>query len=126
MDTVGNMLTIIRNGQMAVKESVKVPYSNFKSELAKLLLELGFLAKVEKSGKKEKRYLDIDLKYNGKAPVITDLKRVSKPGRKVYSHYPDLRWPRGSTLIISTSKGLMTGEKAKKNKLGGELICLVA
>ena len=126
MDPIANMLTIIRNGQMVGKESVKIPYSNFKFELANLLLELGFLGKVEKSGKKEKRYLDIDLTYEGKSPTISEIKRLSKPSRKVYNQCPELKWPKGSVLIVSTSKGLMTGQKAKRNRIGGELICLVS
>ena len=127
MDPVANMLTAIRNGQMAQKEAVKVPYSNFKFELAKFLSELGFLGKVEKAGKKEKRYLEINLKYDdGKQGTISKIKRVSKPSRKTYGSYPSLRWPSGSVLVVSTSKGLMTGDKARKNKLGGELVCLVS
>ncbi len=112
---------------MAQKEAVKVPYSNFKFELAKFLSELGFLGKVEKAGKKEKRYLEINLKYDdGKQGTISKIKRVSKPSRKTYGSYPSLRWPSGSVLVVSTSKGLMTGDKARKNKLGGELVCLVS
>lgn len=127
MDPVANMLTIIRNGQMAQKEAVKVPYSNFKFELAKFLSELGFLGKVDKAGKKEKRYLEINLKYDGsKQGAISKIQRVSKPSRKTYGSYLDLRWPSGSVLVVSTSKGLMTADKARKNKLGGELICLVS
>ena len=121
------MLTIIRNGQMAQKEAIKVPYSNFKFELAKFLSDLGFLGKVEKAGKKEKRYLEINLKYDDdKQGAISKIQRVSKSSRKTYGSYASLRWPSGSVLIVSTPKGLMTGEKAKKNKLGGELICLVS
>ena len=127
MDPIANMLTIIRNGQMAQKEAVKVPFSNFKFELAKFLSELGFLGKVEKAGKKEKRYLEIGLKYDeNKQGVISKVTRVSKPIRKSYGSYETLRWPRGSVLVISTSKGLMTGEKAKRSKLGGELVCMVS
>lgn len=127
MDPVANMLTIIRNGQMAQKEAVKVPYSNFKFELVKFLSELGFLGKVERAGKKEKRYLEINLKYDdGKQGIISKIQRVSKPSRKTYGNYLNLRWPSGSVLIVSTSKGLMTGDRARRSKLGGELVCMVS
>lgn len=127
MDPVANMLTIVRNGQMAQKEAVKVPYSNFKFELAKFLSELGFLGKVEKAGKKEKRYLEINLKYDdGKHGIISKIQKVSKPSRKTYGSYLNLRWPSGSVLIVSTSKGLMTGDRARRSKLGGELVCMVS
>ncbi|HCI05208.1 MAG: 30S ribosomal protein S8 [Parcubacteria group bacterium GW2011_GWC1_45_9] len=127
MDTVANMLTIIRNGQMAEKETVKVPYSNFKFELAKFLEGLGFISGVEKIGKKEKRVIEISLKYDeNKQGAISLIKKVSKPGRRSYSSYEELRWPKGSVLVVSTSKGLMTAEKSRKAKLGGELICLVS
>ncbi len=112
---------------MVQRETVKVPYSNFKFELAKFLSELGFLGKVEKAGKKEKRYLEINLKYDdGKQGIISKIQRVSKPSRKTYGNYLGLRWPSGSVLIVSTSKGLMTGDRARKSKLGGELICMVS
>ena len=124
MDTIANMLTIIRNGQMAQKETIKVPYSNFKFELAKFLSDLGFLGKVEKAGKKEKRYLEINLKYDDdKQGAISKIQRVSKSSRKTYGSYASLRWPSGSGLIVSTPKGLMTDKEAKKAKLGGEIIC---
>lgn len=127
MDTIANMLTIIRNGQMVGKETVKVPYSNFKFELAKFIEKLGYLAGVEKSGKKEKKYLELTLKYaSNKEPAILILERVSKPGKKIYSDSSGLRWASGGHLIVSTSKGLMTGKEAKKANLGGELICFIA
>jgi small subunit ribosomal protein S8 len=127
MDTIGNMLTSIRNAQAVKKETVKVPYSNFKLELIKVFESLGFVAGVDKGGKKEKRYLEIKLRYDeaGKG-AIRKLVRISKPGRKTYSGYRDLRWGQGSTLVVSTSQGPMTVQESKKKKLGGELICLIS
>ncbi|MEW5805202.1 MAG: 30S ribosomal protein S8 [Patescibacteria group bacterium] len=126
MDTIANMLTSIRNAQAVKKETVKVPYSKFKSELAEVLNGLGFISAVGRGGKKEKKYLEITLKYNDGQGAISQLKRISKPGQRLYSGFADFRWPRGAILIVSTPKGLMTGEQAKKNKLGGELICLIS
>lgn len=125
MDTIANMLTAIRNAQAVKKETVKVPYSKFKFELAEIFRQLGFLLAVNRGGKKEKKYLEITLKYQNGRGAITQLKRLSKPGQRLYAGFAELRWPKGTTLIVSTPKGLMTGEQARKNKLGGELICLI-
>lgn len=118
------MLTIVRNGQMAKKESVKVPYADFSLRLAQKLQEHGFVAKVEKSGKTGKRYLDIALAYTdagrGKIEMV---RRISKPGQRIYRDYRSLRAIPGVMIIISTPRGLLTGEEAKKKKVGGEIVC---
>jgi len=138
MDPISDMLTSIRNA-LAVKHStVEIPFSNLKYEIAKILEKNGFIEKVEKKRKKLKRFIEITLKYlpsqilpgktwGGKdnMPAISGLKRISKPGQRIYSNQRKIKKVKGGygTAIISTSKGLMTDREARKNKLGGEVIC---
>lgn len=125
-DSVANLLTMIRNAQAVGKESVKVPFSGFCLRVAEKLQERGFIAKVEKSGKTGKRYLDITLSYEESGEgKIRQVKRISKPGQRMYSDYRTLQLRPGITVVVSTPKGLMTGTEAKKMKLGGELVCEV-
>jgi len=100
--------------QLIVK-LLKLPYSNLKFEIAKILERLSFIEKVEKGGKNPKRYLEIYLKYdeNGKG-VISFLKRISKPGQRIYINYDRIRIRPKIYQIISTSKGLMIDREAKK------------
>ena len=123
-DTVANLLTIIRNGQMVGKESVKVPYSNFSFNVAQMLQTCGFVKKVEKSGKTGKRYLEITLLYTEAGEgKIRLMRRISRPGQRMYADYRTLRLTPGVVTIISTPKGLLTGAQAKKTKVGGEIVC---
>lgn len=128
MDTIADMLTIIRNAQAVKKDSVKIPYSKIKFNLAKLLEKEGFLAKIETKGSKQRLAIVANLKYaeNGK-PQISTLKRISKPGQRIYISYRDLRSIKEGygRAVISTPKGLLTGEDAKEQRLGGEYICEV-
>jgi len=127
MDPIADMLTIIRNGQAVAKETVEVPYSNLKYEVAKLMEKEGFLGKVEKKGR-VKKVIEIGLKYSDdKSPVITGLKKISKPGQRIYLSALKIRKVRGGFgfSIISTSKGLMTNKEARKQNVGGEIICEV-
>jgi small subunit ribosomal protein S8 len=128
-DPIADMLTRIRNAQAVKKPEVVLPFSKFKYNLAKLLVAEGWLNGVQKiENGKEKSYneLLIKLKYknNGK-PVIISLQKVSKPGRKVYSSHDRLPYVLNNLgiAIISTSKGLITNKKARKEKIGGEIIC---
>lgn len=126
-DPIGDMLTRIRNSYQARHGEVKLPFSKVKEELAKVLTEAGFLkgVRVEEGNPKQ---LVLDLKYReGKKPVITNLERVSKPSRHLYLRASEIK-PVLSGLgavIISTSKGLMVGQEARKKNLGGEIICRV-
>lgn len=123
-DPIANMLTMVRNAQAVGKQSLKVPYSNVKFALAQILQQEHFIARVEKSGRSKARYLDITLAYNEqKQGAITLIKQVSRPGQRMYYGYRDLQLRPGMTQILSTPKGLMTVRKAKKEKVGGELIC---
>jgi small subunit ribosomal protein S8 len=125
MDPIADMLTKIRNAQSVLHPTVSVSFSNLKYEIAKILEKYGFIEKVEKKGKKAKKTLDICLKYEGKTPAISGLKKISRPGQRIYSNFQNiLRFKKGSGIVIvSTSKGLMADKEAKKQKLGGEVLC---
>ncbi|MCK4354976.1 30S ribosomal protein S8 [Candidatus Parcubacteria bacterium] len=127
MDTIVDMLNRIRNAQMVEHPSVNIPFSNFKYEIAKILEKQGFLGKVEKKGRKTRAVIEIALKYQDKRPAIQGLKRVSKQGQRIYSVKDKLKKVKGGfgMSVISTSKGLMTDEDARKQNLGGEIICEV-
>ncbi len=142
-DPIADMLTRIRNAQMVKKPEVVLPYSKVKFKIAQILEKEGWLGKVEKiepqlvkmesklRGKKEKynrfNQIKIQLLYKNGQPKISQLKRISKPGRRVYVSKDKL--PRVlnnyGIAIISTSKGLMTNKQAKKEGVGGEVICEV-
>ncbi len=124
MDPISDMLTSIRNAQAVGHSTVKIPFSNIKDEIAKILEREGWIEKVEKVGRK-KKFLKITLKYDeNKMPVISGLKRISKPGQRIYKGYREIKKVKGGygMAIISTSKGLMTDREARKNKVGGEVL----
>ena len=122
MDPIANMITIIKNGYLARKQSVGVSHSRQKETVAKKLKDLGYLESVvTKDGN---RFLEIGLLYNHGIPVVRDVKRISKPSLRVYSSatkIPRILRGRGEVLL-STPKGVLTGAEARKAKLGGELI----
>lgn len=126
-DSIGDMLTSIRNAAAASLEQVVVPHSKLKSEVARILKQEGYVREfaVEKDG--THKQIRITLKYSAKGPVIVGLKRVSRPGLRVYVGSNDI--PRVlsgmGVSVLSTSRGLMTGHEAKKLKVGGELLCTV-
>jgi small subunit ribosomal protein S8 len=123
-DPISAMLTSIRNAQAVLKETVAVPFSNLKYEIAKILEKEGFVSALERKGKKLKTF-DIYLKYKDGVPVISGLKRISRPGQRIYSDYKAIRPIRGGygMTIISTSRGLLTNKDARRQKIGGEVIC---
>ncbi len=127
MDPITDILNRIRNAQEVSHPTVEVPFSNLKYELAKILEKQGFIEKVEKKGRKMKKIIEITLKYENKTPAISGLKRTSKPGQRIYLGYRDIRKVKGGygIAIISTPKGLMADKEAKKQKLGGEVLCEV-
>ncbi len=124
-DPITDMLNQIRNGQAVAKKEILLPFSQLKYQIAKILAEEGFLNSIKTISKKENKLLKIVLKYNQGIPAISNLKRISKPGQRIYVKFRALKPVRGGRgiAIISTSKGLMTNKKAKKERLGGELIC---
>jgi small subunit ribosomal protein S8 len=127
MDPVANMLTQIRNAQAVGKKTVEVPYSDFTFEIASLLEKEKFLGKVEKKGRKEKKKIDIALKYKEEIPVISGIRKISKSGQRIYESCKDIKKVKGGygIAVISTSKGILTDREAKKQKVGGEIICQV-
>lgn len=129
MDTIADMLTAMRNANARVLREVRVPFSNIKAEIARILKEEGFIEDYRVEGEK-KRDLVIILKYKGKRgkdPVIESIERVSKPGRRVYvgvHEIPQVRSGLG-VAILSTPQGVMTGKQARQKRVGGELLCKV-
>lgn len=123
-DPIADMLNRIRNAQAVSHQTVNIPFSNLKYEIAKVLKKHGFIEKAEKKGKKVNKTIEITLKYDGKTPVISSLKRISKPGQRIYKGSKELRRVRGGygIAIISTPKGLMTNKEARKQKIGGEVL----
>ncbi len=128
-DTIADMLTRIRNANMARHQTTEIPATKMTRSIAKVLQAEGFIAEVEEAGVGVKRNLVISLKYKGKThrPLITALKRVSKPGLRVYSTRKELPRVLGGIgiAIISTSSGIMTDREARRQGLGGEVLCYV-
>ena len=125
MDPIADMLTSIRNAQAVLKETVIFPYSEIKFEIAKILKKENFVEKIEKKGRKTRKSIEIKLKYEDKKPAISSLKRISKPGQRIYTAAGKIRKVRDGygMAIISTSKGLMTNKEARKQNMGGEILC---
>ena len=128
-DPIGDMLIRIKNGYLARKDVVEVPYSRVKEEIAKILVKEGYLrnVKCQMTNGKSGKILRIELKYDGKRPAIEEVKRISKPGVRIYAkagEIPKVKYGFGIT-IVSTSKGIMTDKEAKEKNLGGEVICQV-
>lgn len=127
-DPIADMLTRIRNANMVSHEKVEMPSSKLKVELAKLLKEEGFITDYEVKEAGKFKVLSITLKYDmNKKPVITKLERISKPGLRNYSKAKNLPKVLGGMgiAIVSTSKGLLTDRKARKENIGGEVLCYV-
>lgn len=126
---MSNMLSSIKNAAMSGKPSIEVPYTKESEEVAKNLRKAGFLenVKVFKEENSSFKKLHIDLVFENGVSKITDVKRISKPGRRTYSGYKDLRRAAGGfgVTVVSTSRGVMDSSEARKKKLGGEVICEV-
>lgn len=122
-DPVADMLTRLRNAVGARHETVEIPASKLKAEIAKILQTEGYIAGVDASG----RALVLRLKYLGKAAALTGIKRVSRPGRRVYAQRTEMPRVLGGLgiAIVSTSAGVMTGRDARRRGLGGELLAEV-
>ena len=127
-DPIADMLTRIRNAQVAKHEAVTLPASNTKKAIAKILLAEGYVKAVDYIDDGLQGSIKVTLKYiNGKTPVIAGLKRISKPGLRVYARCEELPKVLGGLgiAIISTSKGLMTDKEARKNAIGGEVLAYI-
>lgn len=123
-DTVADMLTRIRNAQLARKQTVAMPVSKLKTAIAKVLLDEGYISSVEAEGLS----LTLGLKYYEGKPVIEQIKRVSRPGLRIYKSKDELEPVKQGLgiLIVSTNKGIMTDRAARAAGVGGEVIALVS
>ena len=126
-DPIGDMLARIKNSQLRNHKKVEMPSSNFKMKIADVLKNEGYINGFNVDKNENKQVLIIDLKYNSGSPVISVIERVSKPGRRVFSSAQSLpKINNGLGIaIISTPKGVMTHIDARKQKVGGEIICKV-
>lgn len=127
-DPIADMFNRIRNALNVRQETADIPHSRMKEEIAKVLVGEGYLKKYDVLKRMEKKFVRVVLKYaSDKKGVFSELRRVSKPGRRVYADVRSLpRVQAGfGTAIISTSRGLMTEESARTQKLGGEVICYI-
>ncbi len=127
MDTISDMLIRIKNAQAVGHQTVNVPYSKIKYNLAKILEKEKMIQKSELWGKKIRKAIKIELKYNQGKPAISGLKRMSKLGQRIYLKKNQIKPVKQGYgfLIVSTPQGLMTGEEAQKKGIGGEVICQV-
>jgi len=127
-DPVADMLTRLRNGNLALHESVLMPSSHLREEIARILAAQGYIAGYGVRAAGNKRELEVRLKYGSdRSRTIQGLRRVSRPGRRVYAAADELPRTRGGlgVVVISTSQGLMPDREARRRKLGGEILCEV-
>ena len=126
-DPIGDMLARIKNSLLRNHKKVELPSSNFKIKIAEVLKNEGYINNYEVSSEENKFKLKIELKYNYGSPVISSIQRVSKPGRRIFSSAESLpKINNGLGIaIVSTPKGVMTDIDARKQKIGGEIICKV-
>tara|TARA_B100000700_G_scaffold317312_1_gene408479 strand:+ start:516 stop:911 length:396 start_codon:yes stop_codon:yes gene_type:complete len=127
VDPIGDMLTRIRNGQMRSLNKIEIPYSNFRQKILEVLKKEGYIINFKIEIEKKIKLISVDLKYYEGQPVIKEIKRVSKPGRRVYSSADSIPKVLNGlgVAILSTSKGVMSDADAIKNNIGGEIICRV-
>ena len=127
-DTISDMITRIRNAQLRTLNTVTIPNSKFRAKILDVLKEEGYISDYKPSSKeKNNKFLLVDLKYHNGIPVIKEISRVSKPGRRIYTKAESIpRIQNGLGIaIVSTSKGIMTDNDARLKKIGGEIICKV-
>ena len=127
-DTLGDMLTRIRNGQTTNKKVVDAPASSFRKNVLEVLKREGFIRNFEeKEMKPGINFFEIELKYYNGKPVITEIKRVSKPGRRVYSSIKNLQKTYNGLgiSILSTPRGVMSDNEAREANVGGEVLCTI-
>ena len=129
VDPIGDMISRIRNAQMRLLNNVKIPASKFRAKILDVLKQEGYISdyKFKTEANKKNSILYVDLKYSDGTPVIREIKRISKPGIRVYSKIKEL--PKSYSglgiSIISTPKGVMSDQKARVNNVGGEVLCEV-
>ena len=128
IDPIGDMISRIRNAQMRLLNKVSIPNSKFRIKILDILKQEGFISGYKLSpDSKNQNSITVDLKYNNGLPVIKEIKRISKPGRRIYARatsIPKIQNGLG-IAIVSTSKGIMSDNNARLKKIGGEIICRV-
>lgn len=126
-DPISDLLARIRNAQIARHASVKVPFSKIKLGIVKILHDEGFVGSY-KTLEGSRKEIELSIRYTNKQePIISNLKRVSRPGRRIYTGYEDLKSVRSGLgiAILSTPKGIITDKQARQDKVGGELLCTI-
>ena len=123
-DPIANFITAIKNAGDAGKETVSVPFSQMKFAIAKLLEERGYITSVAKKGKRVRKFIDVNVMYADGAPRVSGVKRISKPSRRVYYAAKDIKPIRYGfgMVVLSTPRGIMSGEDARKARVGGEVL----
>ena len=129
IDPIADMLVRIKNGQVAKLPTVTIPHSNFKRDILRVIKESGYINSFEEQkGKDGHKELVVHLKYaKGQRPVIQDIKKISKPGCRIYSPIGKLKgfYNNFGTTILSTSQGIMSDSQARKTGIGGEILCQI-
>jgi small subunit ribosomal protein S8 len=130
-DPIADMLTRIRNALMIKRAEVAIPYSRMKEEIARILKEEGYIESYKVREDRPFNWIDVQLRYVGsrreRRSVITGLKRISKPGRRIYTGHHDIPWVLSGMgiAILTTPKGVMTGQQARRERVGGEVLAYV-
>ncbi len=124
MDSISNMIIIMKNGSLAGKESVSIPFSKMKNAIAECLARAEYIKQISKKTKKGQPILEIELIYTDKKPKITEVERISKQSRRVYFRMKDIHSVRNGfgLLVLSTPKGILSGKEARKEQVGGEAL----
>lgn len=126
-DPIADMIIRVKNAFLASKATVEIPHSKMKEALAKILVAEGYVETFEVKATVPQKTIEIKLKYIGKVPAITEVRRLSKPGRRMYATVNDIPRALGGygVTIVSTSKGVITDKDARKMNVGGELLCQI-
>jgi small subunit ribosomal protein S8 len=124
MDKIGDMLVAIKNGGNAGKKTVNIPYSGYKMNIVRALFQEGYIKSYSQKDTKNGDILEVDLLYKEGNPRITQVKRISKPSRRLYTNMKDIKTVKQGfgSVFLSTPKGIMTGKLAKKEQVGGEIL----
>ena len=127
VDPIGDMITRIRNAQLRALNNVTIPSSKFRARILDVLKQEGYIANYKISSDNKKESLLVDLKYSNGLPVIKEIKRVSKPGRRIYAKAGSIEKIKNGlgVAIVSTSMGIMSDNDARTKNIGGEIICRV-
>ena len=127
MDTIANLITSIKNAYIVKKQTVRVNATRINKNFGRILLQEGFIINIREHKDGQKFFFIFTLKYRKRGEKIINLKRISKPGRRIYSDFPKITKVLGGMgiVILSTSQGIMTDREARKKKIGGELLCFV-